>query len=124
MTAEMLKSIVELAKAVSWPLLVLILIVTQRKSITDLLSNLESLTLPGGIEAKIRRKVEKETKEILKEDPRARERPSERQVEASDRIQRLASSANLSVVREQMDDLAREYERVRATMPPGDGRTR
>lgn len=124
MTPEMLKAIAELIRAASWPLLVLILMITQKKSVAALLSNLESFTLPGGFEAKIRKKVEQETLEIMKEEPHTPERLSERQLEAAERIQRFAGSADLSVVRKQMDDLAREYERLRASMPAGDERTR
>ncbi len=124
MTPEMLTAIAELVGSVAWPLLVLLLIITQRKSLSTLLSNLESLTFPGGIEAKIRRNVEKETKAILEKEPKASEKLSERQLEAAERIQSLADSADISVVRKQMDDSAKEYERLRASMPAGPERTR
>jgi hypothetical protein len=50
--------------------------------------------------------------------------PTERQLEAAGKVAQLASQADTSVVRQQMLDLAHEYERIRAVMPPGDERTR
>lgn len=50
--------------------------------------------------------------------------PTERQLEAAGKVAQLASQSDTSVVRQQILDLAHEYERIRAVMPPGDERTR
>jgi hypothetical protein len=43
---------------------------------------------------------------------------------AAQRVQDLVSSVNVSIVRNQISDLAREYEAIRASMPAGNERTR
>lgn len=79
----------------------------------------------GATESKIRRVVEAEAQAAsssnLLESGR---QPTERQLEAAGQVAQIASQTDTSVVRLQMLDLAREYERIRAVMPPGDERTR
>jgi len=124
MTPEMIKAIAELVSAVAWPLIVLLLVLSQKRAVSSLLSNLGSLTLPGGVEAKLRSRVEKETEAILKEDPKAAERLTERQLLAAEKIQRLSVDSDISTIRRQITELAKEYERTRASMSSGDERTR
>lgn len=45
-------------------------------------------------------------------------------IEAAERVGQLALQSDVSVVRQQALDLARQYEQIRATMPSGDSRTR
>jgi hypothetical protein len=99
-------------------------LMTQRKPLAALLDSLESLTLPGGIAAKMKRRLDKEAKEILESDPKAAKRPTEAQLKAAERVRDLASSMDWTAIRNQIQHLAREYERIRAAMPSGDVRTR
>ena len=62
--------------------MVLAFILSQRELLLRILENLESVTLPGGFAARIQRQVNKEVQEILKVDPKAPERPTERQLQA------------------------------------------
>jgi hypothetical protein len=50
--------------------------------------------------------------------------PTERQLEAADKVAKLASQADLSDIRQQLLNLARSYETTRATSPSGSERTR
>jgi hypothetical protein len=103
---------------------VLACILSQREPLLRILENLESVTLPGGFAARIQRQVNKEGQEILKVDPKAPERPTERQLQATERVEQVAAQTDLSVIRHQIQVFAREDERIRATMPASDQRTR
>lgn len=104
--------------------MVLACILSQREPLLRILENLESVTLPGGFAARIQRQVNKEGQEILKVDPKAPERPTERQLQAAERVEQGAAQTDLWVIRHQIQVFAREYERIRATMPASDQRTR
>lgn len=89
-----------------------------------LLDKLEEITFPGGFAAKLRREVDKSAEAALSSDPRAGKAPTEEQLEAAERVEQVARRSDISVVWAEMRQLAREYERIRATMPSGDSRTR
>ncbi len=124
MSPEMIKAVGEAISTIAWPLIVLYLIVSQKDAVNSILSNLESLTLPGGIEAKLRKTVEKETEAILEGKTGGKTELSERQLVASESVQRISKNSDISVVRDQINNVAREYERIRASMSSGDERTR
>ena len=124
MTPEYLQAIAALLSAVAWPFVVLVFLIMQRRPLIDLLDNLEEITLPWGVTAKLRREVDKQYQVALSSDPRAERPPTEQQLEAAERVEQVASQSDISVVRAQVLQLAREYERIRATMSSGDPRTR
>jgi hypothetical protein len=121
---EFLTALAALISAIAWPLLVVIALWLGRSRIAGVVDSLESLTLPGGWEAKFRRAVTKEIQQTVKPDSTAGRLPTEQQFKAAERIGKLALDADLSVIRDQLLNFAAEYERVRATMPAGDERTR
>jgi hypothetical protein len=103
---------------------VLACILSQRELLRRILENLESVTLPGGFAARIQRQVNKAVQEILNVDPKAPERPTERQLQAAERMEQVAAQTDLWVIRHQVQVFAREYERLRVTIPASDQRTR
>ncbi len=72
----------------------------------------------------LRREVNKEVRAAASEKPAKERLPTETQLKAAERIGRLALDADLSVIRQQLISFALDYERIRATMPAGDERTR
>lgn len=69
--------------------------------------------------------MDKEAASLARRDPGATKEVTPEQLAAAERIQRLAPGpAALAAARLQMLELAREYERTRASLPPGDDRTR
>lgn len=125
MTAEYLQAIAALLSAVAWPLVIVFFLLTQRRPLTRVLDKLQKFTLPGGFAAELRQEVEESAEATLSSDPKAAGKaPTEEQLEAAERVERVASRSDISVVWAQMRQLAREYERIRATMPSGDSRTR
>lgn len=72
----------------------------------------------------VRLRVSKEVKQIFSQDPDAAKSVTEGQIQAAERVERLTAQADLSLVRKQMQELAREYEQIRASMPSSDLRTR
>jgi hypothetical protein len=121
---EALKVISGFIAVLAWPAVVLAFILSQRESLIRILGNLESVSFPGGFAAKIQRQVNKEVQEILKEDPNVPKGPTERQLQAAERVEQVAAQTDLSVIRLQTQEFAREYERIRATMPSSNERTR
>lgn len=124
MNAEMVAAVAKLIDALAWPTVVLALILSQRKPIAALLDNLESFTLPGGLAAKIRARVDREAALILQADPSAAKGITDLQLRASERIQKIAANVDLATIRAQISEMAREYERTRASLASGDERTR
>lgn len=125
MTPEYLQAIAALLSAVAWPLVIVVFLITQRRPLVGLLDKLEEITLPGGFAARLRREVDKSAQAALSSDPRAAGKaPTEEQLAGAERVEQVARQSDISVVRAQVLQLAREYERIRATMPSGDARTR
>lgn len=124
MTPDYLQAIAALLSAVAWPLVIVVFLLTQRRPLVGLLDKLEEVTLPGGFAARLRREVDKSAQAALSSDPGAGKAPTEEQLAGAERVEQVARQSDISVVREQVLQLAREYERIRATMPSGDSRTR
>lgn len=74
--------------------------------------------------AQVRSNVEKESKQILNEDPEAGKKITEGQIQAAERVERVAGRTDIAYLRTEMKKLANDYEAVRASMPEGDRRTR
>ncbi|WP_125932204.1 hypothetical protein [Thiosocius teredinicola] len=124
MSPDMIKAIGDAISSVAWPLIVLYLIISQRGAVSSILSNLDSFTLPGGVEAKLRKRVEKESEAVLEEKFNDKIEVSERQLIAAESVRRASLEGDISAVRNQIYDISREYERVRSSMSSGDARTR
>jgi hypothetical protein len=123
MTPEHLNAAAAIIGAIAWPLIVLFVLLTYRKPLAKLLDNLESFTLPGGFQAKLQKAVEREAQTVIQANPDATKQVTADQVVAAERVGRLAAQSDLMVAREQMIELAKQYERVRGAMPPGEERT-
>ena len=123
MDAAAISALASLISAIAWPSLVLLFLLLHRGTIDRLLGNLEELSLPGGIEAKLRKAVEREAAAVQR-DPQAARAITEDQVKAADRVEQVAVRGDLDLVRQQVRRLALEYEAVRASLPSGDERTR
>ncbi|MBV8772924.1 MAG: hypothetical protein JO166_11440 [Deltaproteobacteria bacterium] len=124
MSAEMIKAVAQVITALAWPTVILILLLTHRDSLAEVVRNLESIRVPGGAEIKIRNVVSNEARQIEQGDPEAAKRLTQQQFEAAARVARVAGNTDISVVRRQVQDLAGEYEAIRASLPSGDERTR
>lgn len=124
MNADMIKAIGDAVSSVTWPAIVLYLVASQKETIKSILSNLESITLPGGVEAKLRKQIDQQAEAVLKDKRTDLAQVTERQLVAAEYVQRATQNSDMSVIRSQVYELAREYERVRASMTPGDDRTR
>lgn len=125
MTSQMVNAIAALISAVFWPVFVVLLVIMFREPLGQILTSFESLTLRiGGQELGIRRAVDKAAERLIKSDLGAPKPVTPEQMAAAEHVAHLARGTGQPLVREQMLDLAREYERTRASMSPGDERTR
>lgn len=123
-TPEYFRALADLISSVAWPAIVLYVLVAIRTRIAALLDNAESLVLPGGFEAKFRRALDREAEAIIQSKNAGQESIPTRQLAAAQRVEQLAEPKGQDFPRQQMLFLAREYELVRGSMPPGDTRTR
>jgi len=124
MDPEVLQALVDLLDALVWPIIVLLVLIFYREAFAGILANLEEITLPGGFAAKVRRQAQKEVQAAEQLEERESEKPTERQIEAAERIGTSALGHDLTVVRDQVRQFASEYERVRSTMKRGKERLR
>jgi hypothetical protein len=75
-----------------------------------------------GVKAKLRAELDQSAKEVKQTSNRLGE-PTEQQVERALDVKEIVG-ANPEIVRSQIDQLAEEYQNIRASMSPGDPRTR
>jgi hypothetical protein len=85
------------------------------------LSDLSALTLTA---SELSEKVDLLAQQALAANPQAGKGPTKEQVQAAEQVAQVTSQNDFSVVQQQINALAREYEAVRGSMPPGDERTR
>jgi len=116
----------ELARALAWPLLFGMLVVTQRRPLGRLLEALVELVQHSHhikVGDMIDVEVDRSAKEAEKrETPAVEVTPSE--IEAATRVGRMTESSDLSTIRARMLEFAREYEATRSNMKPSPTRTR
>jgi hypothetical protein len=124
MTPEFLNATAALLQAIAWPFVLLLALLVYRRPIAKLLENMKSVKL-GNFAAEVQNAVTREAASLIGADPaeEAKEVTPE-QIEAADRVRRLAARDGFSAAREEMLALARKYELLRATMPEGKSRTR
>ncbi|MGO9864587.1 MAG: hypothetical protein ACLPLR_13325 [Terriglobales bacterium] len=124
--AEMLKSISELAAALAWPIVFVVLLLTQRRGLTQLLSSFVDI-IGKSTRVKLGELIDVEVDRSARQ---AEQRPApEREVpiqerEAAARVDKLVGGAEVPVVRQRMLEFAHEYEATRSNLKPGDERTR
>ena len=108
--------------AVAWPVTVLLVVIFFRKPIHGFLSNVTDVEIAGA-------KFKRLQQELSKADAEASKRsvpfspPTEADQTRATTIEELLEGAH-SLIRQQAESLAFEYERVRASMLPGPERTR
>ncbi len=123
---EYVSVVSDLLKAMAWPLIFGILVVTQRRPLGRLLEALIELVqhsnhikLGDMIDVEVDRSA-KEAEE--RKVPAIEVTPNE--IEAAARVGRMAESSDFSTIRARMLEFAREYEATRSSMKPGPDRTR
>jgi hypothetical protein len=124
LSPEFLKAIAELIGAVAWPIAVVTAILVFKNQIGRFLGDVSAIEAFG---AKISRKITGQLKISAQEAAAIAGKstaPTQGEIARSVLIESLVSDSDLSVVRKQGETLAAEYERVRASMLPGDERTR
>ena len=124
MSAEVITALSGLVEAVAWPIIFLLLLLTQRRRISALIASIETLTLPGGVKASFRRELEQEARSAGVDREAAKLPPSPELIDAANRIDEASLDYDFDVVRQEAKALAREYERFRTEMTPGSPRTR
>ncbi|MBI1348733.1 hypothetical protein GC163_20870 [bacterium] len=124
MNSTTISAIAELITAITWPSLVLLVMLLHREAFNRILNNLEEFALPGGIEGKLRKAVNREAEAVIQQNPDAAKGITQEQARAAERIDRLAVKGDNDLARQQMQSLAFEYEAIRASMPSSDERTR
>jgi hypothetical protein len=125
--AEMLKSISELAGAIAWPIVFVVLLLTQRRRLTQLLSSLvdiigKSTRLKLGELIDV--EVDRSAKQAEQKSPAPEREVPPQEREAAARVDKLVGGAELPVIRQRMLEFAREYEATRSNLKPGPERTR
>ncbi|HEY4087885.1 MAG TPA: hypothetical protein VGM43_18220 [Bryobacteraceae bacterium] len=124
--AQLIKAIADLIAAIAWPLVILFLVLTQRKRIGEFLA-----TFTAKFQASTRIKIwdivdldlSQTAQHAEQRTDVPREVPTE-QRQAATRVSGLVSETELPNLEARLAAMAREYEATRAGMAPGPGRTR
>jgi hypothetical protein len=122
--ADYIKAIADLISAIVWPIAVVLCVLLFRKQLSDFFGGVQTVKLFG---AELSRKISSEL-EVSEQEARSQSglsrAPTQGELSRATVVERILSKADLGIVRQQIDELAAEYERVRSSMSPGDGRTR
>ena len=123
---EIVKSFSELFGAIAWPTVFVVLLLTQRRELTQLLASVidvigKSTRVKLGeiIDVEVDRSAKKAEQTPL---PQNEIPPEER--EAATRVDKLVGDSELPLVRQKMLEFAHEYEAIRSSLKPGPERTR
>lgn len=76
-----------------------------------------------GVKAEIESELDKSAREAAKISGLSKA-PTQGEVRRAEKIEQIVTPRDFALIREQVDALATEYENIRASMPPGDPRTR
>ena len=117
------ESVAHLLAALLWPLIIVGLVFQFRRQIADALSKTKSLKLPFGLELTVQRELQAAAGDVGSLAGKS-DGPTESEIKRAEAVEALTDKADISFVKKQADDLALEYERIRAAMAPGDSRTR
>jgi hypothetical protein len=122
LTPAGLTAIATLISSIAWPLVVLTLALVLTPQLRAVLLRITEFEF-FGIKGKIQSELEQSARAAQKSQGLSTA-PTAGEQERAIQVERLASNADLALVRRQVDELASEYERVRSSMPPGNARTR
>lgn len=121
-TPDGVKALASLVTAVFWPLLALAAMLMFAPQLRDLLSRLSDFEA-FGLKAKVAEKVQ-ESAEAAQRTDEPDNGPTTDDLRRAIQVETLASKAPQAFVRQEAESLAAEYERVRASMPGSNKRTR
>jgi hypothetical protein len=123
---DYVKDLTGLFNSVAWPVAAVCCVFLFRPQLTKFLGDVEVVKIFG---AEISRKIDKQIEQSAEEAQGKTEAefhagPSEGELDRARIVKTLAADANSGLIAKQAEALAAEYEQVRASMPPGNNRTR
>jgi hypothetical protein len=122
LTPEGIRAAASLFSAIAWPALIVFLVLAFRRPLIDLIPGVTEFEF-FGVKGKIINQLNRSA-EIAEKSEGLSPAPTPGELERAVQVERLTGKADLSFVRQQIDQLAAEYERVRASMRASDTRTR
>jgi hypothetical protein len=122
LTPDGLKAVAAFVSAVAWPALALFFVLRFRSEIVSFLTRIRKMEA-FGVKAEIEAELEKSAQDAEASQGQSKA-PTRDELKRAEYVERLATPADFEIVRRQVDDLAAEYEKIRATMPSSDARTR
>jgi hypothetical protein len=120
-TPEGVTAVATIISAVAWPVLAAVLVYKFTPQLSSFLSHMTKVEL-FGVKAEIQSEVDKSAEEAGARTERSTA-PTDQERASAAKVADI-SKADLTLVRQQVEALATEYETIRASMPPGDSRTR
>ncbi|MBK1657446.1 hypothetical protein [Paracraurococcus ruber] len=120
--ADLLRAIAALVAALAWPATAALALCLFRPQIGRLIDRVSRVKLPGiEAEAEVRQQIEQSAEEAR---TRPIREPTHAELARAQRVDDLARSVPAGFLRQEVERLAAEYERVRGSMPGGAARTR
>jgi hypothetical protein len=119
-----LKAIAALISAVAWPAVIVGGLLLYRSQITNLLQRITKWKFPLIGEIEIGHELEEAAEEAKSAPLLAGKGPTTSEIARAGHVEKLAHGAGASVIEQKVRSLAEEYEGIRASMSPGNDRTR
>jgi len=123
---DYLKIFGELLNAVAWPIAAVYCVILFRQQLTQFIGDVDSVNVGAiKISRKITSQIEQSAQEAeTKTEAELRSGPSKDELVRATIVKQLAAETDRGLIARQAEALAMEYERVRASMLPGNPRTR
>lgn len=122
LTPDGLRAVATFITSISWPLLVFFVVLLFRPQLKDIVRRLTEFEVLG-VKAKIQDELSQSAQAAEKSEGLS-PAPTPGEIQRAIQVERLTTNADLPLVRQQVGELAAEYERVRGSMRPSDNRTR
>jgi hypothetical protein len=117
---EYLKGTTDFFNSIAWPAAAVICVLLFRQQLTKFIGDVDTVKVFG---AEISRKLSQSAEEASATTGRS-SAPSKGELIRATEVEELAAGADIATIRNQAEELAAEYERVRHSILPGDPRTR
>ena len=122
LTPDGLKALATFISAIAWPVLAFLLIFMFRPQVRDVIRGIKEFEI-FGVKGKIQNEINQSAQAAEKSEGLSLG-PTPGEITRAIQVDKLASATDLAFVRQQVDELAAEYERVRGSMRVSDTRTR
>jgi hypothetical protein len=116
-------AIASLLTAILWPAVVLVTLLAFRSELISLFKRVKKAKV-AGVEVELGEILKESEKEAISQVADAPRGPTQKEIARANKVDELSAGVDSGYLDQQLSDVAREYEQVRASLPASSERTR